>query len=149
MSARYVFAEEWAVAASPEAVREVVTDPAGYPQWWPQVRAVARLGEDAALVRCRSSLPYTLDLVLHAVSRELPVLEVALTGDLEGRVRWVVEPVPGGSRMRFEQEVVVRGLLVPASYLARPLLAWNHARMMAGCRDGLRRRLATPQATAD
>ena len=45
--------------------------------------------------------------------------------------------------MDFEQDVQVTGrLLRAASYAARPLLHWNHDRMMAGCIAGLRARLA-------
>jgi hypothetical protein len=35
----------------------------------------------------------------------------------------------------------VDGALAVASYVARPLMTWNHDRMMRGCADGLRRRL--------
>lgn len=142
--ARYEFRETWTLPAGPEAVREVVVDLEHYPEWWPQVVAVARTGPDDARVLCRSALPYTLDLSLHAVSREGPVLEVAVGGDLEGTVRWRLTPVPGGTRMDLEQQVVVRGLLALVSPVARPLLRWNHDRMMRGCVAGLRRRLATP-----
>jgi len=143
-AARYAFRDEWEVPAAPEAVREVVTDLERYPEWWPQVRAVASLGPDDAWVRCRSRLPYTLDLVLSAVSRQLPTLEVAISGQLHGHARWTLSPTPTGTRMTFAQEVVVRGLLVPASYVARPVLRWNHAAMMDGCRRGLSRRLGAP-----
>ena len=137
------FHETWEVGASPGAVRDLLVDLERYPEWWPQVRAVASLGPDDAWVVCRSALPYDLDLGLHAVSREAPLLEVGLSGDLEGSARWRVTPTPGGTRLEFSQEVRVRGrLLGAASYLARPLLAWNHDRMMAGCLAGLRRRLA-------
>ena len=87
-------------------------------------------------------LPYDLDLVLEAVSREPPTLEVALGGDLDGWVRWHLEPYAGGTRMRFEQQVSVGGPLALASRVARPLLVWNHQRMMRGCREGLLRRVA-------
>jgi len=125
-------------------VRDTVVDLEHYPDWWRQVRAVVRLGPDDARVLCRSTLPYTLDLVLHAVSREAPVLEVAVSGDLHGTVRWRLTPEPGGTRMDFEQDVEVVGALAWASVVARPLLAWNHHRMMAGCLAGLRARLAGP-----
>src|SRR5690606_8988759 len=134
----------WTRPAGPEAVREVVVDREQYPEWWPQVVAVARLGPDDARVLCRSALPYTLDLLLHAVSREGPVLEVAVSGDLEGTVRWRLTPVPGGTRMRYEQQVEVRGVLARLTPLARPLLRWNHDRMMRGCVAGLHGRLAPP-----
>ncbi|WP_244929743.1 SRPBCC family protein [Nocardioides sp. W7] len=142
MSASYSFAAAWHLDASPEAVRDVVVDLERYPEWWPQVVAVAKLGADDAWVRCRSTLPYTLDLVLHAVARELPVLEVAVSGDLSGEVRFVLSPSYDGTMLRLEQEVSVTGLLGVLSPLARPVLEWNHDRMMRGCVSGLRRRLA-------
>ncbi|MGH3350660.1 MAG: SRPBCC family protein, partial [Nocardioides sp.] len=120
-----------------EAVRDALVDVERYPQWWPQVRAVAKLGDDDALLVCRSALPYDLEIVLHAVSRELPVLEVGLGGDLDGFARWTLTPAEHGCRMVFEQEVVVRGLLGLASTLLRPVLRWNHQQMMLGCRQGL------------
>lgn len=142
MRAVHEFGGEWTVAAPPDAVRDVVVDLEHYPDWWPQVVAVASLGPDDARVLCRSTLPYTLDLVLHARSRTGPVLEVDVSGDLDGTVRWRLEPVEGGTLMRFEQTVSVSGLLALASYVGGPLLRWNHDRMMAGCVAGLRRRLA-------
>lgn len=122
-------------------VASVVSDLERYPEWWPQVRAVAKIDDDTARVLCRAALPYTLDLVLHAISRDAPVLEVALSGDLHGWVRWTLSEADGGTRTEFEQEVAARGALAAASYVARPLLRWNHDRMMAGCRAGLERRL--------
>lgn len=139
---RYEFRESWSVAASPEAVHAVVVDLEHYPDWWPQVVAVASLGPDDSRVLCRSTLPYTLDLVMHAVSRELPTLEVELDGHLHGYARWTLTPEGPGTLMDYEQTVDVGGRLALASYVARPLLRWNHARMMAGCRTGLERRLA-------
>ncbi|WP_121258273.1 SRPBCC family protein [Nocardioides ferulae] len=143
MLSTYVFRDTWTVAAPPDQVRDLVVDLERYPRWWREVVAVASLGPDHARVLCRSRLPYTLDLVLHAVSRDLPTLEVEVGGDLRGTVSWTLTSEGGGTRMDFAQEVEVRGPLAAASYLARPLLAWNHHRMMAGCADGLRRELAT------
>jgi hypothetical protein len=105
------------------------------------VRAVASLGPDDAWVVCRSVLPYSLELVLHAVSREGPVLEVAVSGDLNGYVRWRLSEEGAGTRMDLEQEVTVPGLLGVASYAMRPVLRWNHHRMIVGCVTGLRERL--------
>jgi carbon monoxide dehydrogenase subunit G len=138
----YEFADGWEVDAPVDEVADVLTDLEHYPRWWPQVRAVAKLGPDTAWVRCRSALPYTLDLVLDAVSRTPPVVEVAISGDLDGFARFGLAATAGGTRLEFRQQVTVGGLLALASYVARPVLAWNHARMMAGCRDGLARRLS-------
>ncbi|MEP9384068.1 SRPBCC family protein [Nocardioides cheoyonin] len=150
MTARYAFVDSWVVAAPPERVRDVVVDLEHYPEWWPQVVAVVKLGPDDSRVLCRSALPYTLDLLLHAVTRDLPVVEVRIGGDLVGSARWTLTPAGGGTRMDYEQAVEVRGALAVASYLARPMLRWNHARMMAGGRYGLVRRLeAQAESSAD
>ncbi len=141
MLASYSFSASWLTPAPVAAVADTVLDLERYPEWWPQVRAVAKLGPDTARVLCRSALPYTLDLVLDAVSREAPVLEVAVSGDLDGWVRWTLTPVDGGTRTDFAQKVVVTGALAVSSYVARPLLTWNHHRMMRGCEQGLRDRL--------
>ena len=140
-SSHFLLTASWTVPAAPQRVAAVVTDLERYPEWWPQVRAVAKVGPDTARVLCRSTLPYTLDLVLDAVSRELPTVEVAVSGDLDGRVRWTLLPEGEGTRMDFRQEVTARGALAVASYVARPLLIWNHHRMMVDCERGLRARL--------
>lgn len=143
VTAAFRFGGSWSVAAPVAAVRATIVDLEHYPEWWPQVRAVASLGPDDAWVVCRSALPYTLDLVLHAVSREGPVLEVAVSGDLDGRVRWRLADEGAGTRMELEQEVSVTGPLGVAAYALRPVLRWNHHRMMTGCITGLRERLNT------
>lgn len=133
----FAFSDTWVVDAPVDAVAATLVDLEHYPRWWRQVRAVAKLGPDTAWVRCRSTLPYTLDLVLDAVSRTPPVVEVAISGDLDGFARFMLSPEGVGTRLDFTQEVTVGGLLALASYVGRPLLTWNHARMMAGCRAGL------------
>jgi hypothetical protein len=141
VTATYSFDGSWHVAAPLAEVRDAIVDLEHYPEWWPQVRAVASLGPDDAWVVCRSALPYNLDLVLHAVSRDGPVLEVAVSGDLDGYVRWRLSEDALGTRMDLEQEVTVSGLLGVASYALRPVLRWNHHRMITSCVAGLRKRL--------
>lgn len=139
----YSFGGTWTVPFPVPQVRDVLVDLEHYPQWWPQVLAVVKLGEDDARVLCRSALPYTLDLLLHAEHREPTLLETSLAGDLSGRARWELSAVGGGTRLDFAQEVRVTGrAMAAASYLPRPVLRWNHDRMMAGCVAGLQRRLA-------
>lgn len=148
MATVHRFHEAWHVAAPPEAVARTLADLAAYPSWWPQVVAVAALGDDHARVLCRSRLPYTLDLVLTAVTREVPRLEVRVEGDLDGWVRFDLVPDVGpqgagpGTLLDFHQQVSARGWLAYASGPLRRLLPWNHHEMMRGCRDGLRGHLA-------
>lgn len=142
MGPSFAFGGRWHVPAPPPAVHEVLVDLEHYPEWWPQVVAVASLGPDDARVLCRSVLPYTLDLVLHAVDRSPDRLEVAVSGDLDGSVRFALAEEEGGTWLDLTQQVTVGGLLGAASYLARPVLRWNHHRMMRGCVEGLRARLS-------
>jgi hypothetical protein len=140
---RYRFTDSWATPAPPGQVHALLVDLEHYVDWWPQVRAVASLGPDDALVVCRSVLPYDLELRLHAVSREPARLEVGIDGPIRGHATWHLSPVAGGTRLDFEQQVeAVAPAFRVASYLARPVLAWNHDRMMRGAEAGLARRLA-------
>ena len=140
----YRFSNEFNLAAPRDQVHAVLVDVEHYGEWWPQVRAVAKLGEDNALVVCRSTLPYDLELLLTAVSRETDVLEVAIDGPIRGWARYHLdEPSPGVTSLRCEQEVYAESLtMVLASYVARPLLVWNHGQMMRGLDSGIRARLA-------
>ena len=96
MSPAYSFRGTWTVPAPVERVQPVLVDLERYPEWWPQVRAVAKITDDDARVLCRSVLPYTLDLLLHAERREPTVLETSLAGDLHGR--GPVAALAGGGR---------------------------------------------------
>ena len=141
MRSSFAFTGHWHVPAPPAAVHETLVDLARYPEWWPQVVAVASLGADDARVLCRSALPYTLDLALHARDRSRHRLEVGVSGDLRGSVRFDLAPLDGGTGLALAQHVSVGGLLAAASSVARPVLRWNHHRMMAGCVAGLTSRL--------
>ncbi len=144
----YSFRDGWVVPHPPADVHAVLIDVEHYPRWWPQVRACVRMGEDDGLVLCRSLLPYTLHLHLHAVHRLPWLLETSIDGDLVGTVRWTLAEHSDGTSLGFEQDVTVAArALAVASYVGRPLLRWNHARMMAGCRSGLADRLARVDAS--
>ena len=132
------FVREWDVAARPDVVRGVLGDLERYPEWWPQVRAVAKIDDDTARVLCRSVLPYTLDLVLHADERSADVLRTSISGDLTGWSAFRLGPGGSGTHVTYTQEVVVaHRTLSLASRLLRPVLRWNHDRMMDGCESGL------------
>jgi uncharacterized protein YndB with AHSA1/START domain len=140
----FSFHSTWWLPHPVADVHTTLIDVERYPEWWPQVVACLKLGPDDGLVLCRSTLPYTLEMRLHAERREPELLETSITGDLEGWVRWKLLPEDDGCRVVFEQEVVVHtAALALASYLVRPALRWNHTRMMEGARRGLTARLAT------
>lgn len=142
MSRIYSFRDTWVVPGPVPRVQAVLLDLEHYASWWPQILAVAKVTDDDARVLCRSALPYTLDLRLHAVHRQPELLETTLAGDLDGEVRWRLSAAGTSTRLDFEQDVIVSGALAWASYAVRPVLEWNHERMMAGCIAGLRRVLA-------
>jgi len=139
----YAFRHRTTVAAEPGVVHDVLVDLEHYVDWWPQVRAVASLGPDDALVVCRSLLPYDLELALHAESRDPESLRVAIDGPIRGYADWRLTRVDGGTRLDFEQRVhAVARRFRWASYVAKPVLAANHAWMMRGAERGLTARLA-------
>ena len=113
-------------------VQPVLLDLERYPEWWPQVRAVAKITDDDARVLCRSVLPYTLDLLLHAERREPTAPRDQpgrrpLTGWSGGGSRRRPRRAPGWTSSRTCTSPV--GLLRAALwYAARPLLHWNHDR---------------------
>ncbi|WEH42794.1 SRPBCC family protein [Streptomyces sp. AM 2-1-1] len=142
----YTFTCAWDLPAPPAAVLAVLECAEEYPRWWPQVREVVPLDAVTGRARFRSVLPYDLVVTLERGRRDpaAGVLEVSLTGDLEGWARWTVTGRGGGSRVGYEQEVDVRKrlmrLLAP---VARPAFRANHALMMRAARRGLTNRLAT------
>ncbi len=152
------FSSTFTVEAPRNRVHDVLVDLERYGEWWPQVRAVAKIDDDNALVVCRSSLPYDLELQLTAVNRSVDLLEVAIDGPIRGRATYHLDEVPardpsvkggpGATRLRFEQEVRAEApLFVVASYVVKPLLVWNHQRMMTGAERGLRARLSPGQSS--
>ena len=137
----FSFRHEWQVDAPADRVAEVLVDLEYYPEWWPQVLAVAKIDDDTARVLCRSRLPYTLDLVLSARERGPSHLRVDLDGDLVGWSTFDLTPTPDGTRLGYRQQVALGDpWLGRLARLGRPVLRWNHAQMMAGCREGLARR---------
>lgn len=136
---RFRFEETWTVERSRADLHQQLIDLEHYPDWWPEVRAVASLGDDDALVVVRSRLPYDLELHLHAEHRLDDRLETSIDGDLVGWVRWRLEQVgPRRTRLFFEQEVEVAGrLLGLAARAFRPLLVWNHEAMMRSAVRGI------------
>jgi len=143
----YRFRSAWRLDAEPDTVYRVLERPDHYPEWWPQVREVRQTGDTSGVLRFRSILPYDLNVAARSVRRdpENRILEVAMTGDLEGWVRWTIlsGDTARGTRLVFEQEVVVRKALMRALAVpCRPLFRANHALMMRGGRLGLLARLA-------
>lgn len=142
---RYRFRSVWRLDFPPDVVFGVLERAGEYPDWWPQVREVTPVDERTGTARFRSVIPY--DLVVRARERRndprARVLEIGMTGDLEGWARWTLRARGGGTHALYEQEVVVnKPLLRRLAVAGRPFFVANHALMMRAGRRGLRKVLA-------
>ncbi|MEG8278457.1 SRPBCC family protein [Streptomyces sp. AHA2] len=138
------FRSLWPLPAPPAAVYEVLQRPEDYPRWWRQVREVERLDDTTGVLRIRSVLPYDMTFTARQTRREpsAGVLEIAVSGDIEGWVRWTVGPHGDGTLARYDQVVSVgKPLLRRLAVPGRPLFRANHALMMRSGRRGLLRHL--------
>ena len=141
----YSFTSEWRVDADPNDLFEVLSDIGDYPAWWPEVKRVVRIGEKRVAAHVRSVLPYDLDFEMEQVAedRRRGVLEVRMTGDLQGLSRWTISRSTDGSRLLFEEDVeATKPLLVRFAPVARPAFKLNHSFMMRHGEAGLRTYMA-------
>ncbi|MDL2077353.1 SRPBCC family protein [Streptomyces sp. GXMU-J15] len=140
----YRFRSLWALPAPPAAVYAALERAEDYPRWWPQVREVDRLDDTSGRIRIRSALPYDLVFTAREVRRDpdAGILEIAMTGDLEGWARWTLAPAGAGTLARYDQVVDVRNpLMRRLAVPGRPLFRANHWLMMRAGRRGLRAHL--------
>ncbi|MFC7938179.1 SRPBCC family protein [Streptomyces sp. NPDC057387] len=136
----YRFRSRWALPAPAPDVYRALERIEDYPRWWPQVREVTRRDDTSGVLWVRSLLPYDLTTVLREGRRDpaAGVLEVAMSGDMEGWARWTVASRGYGTVVRYDQEVVVgKPLLRRLAVPGRPLFRVNHRLMMRAGRRGL------------
>jgi uncharacterized protein YndB with AHSA1/START domain len=136
----YRFRTQWRLPVPPAAAYAVLERAEEYPRWWPQVREVNRIDDTSGVVRIRAHLPYDLTFTARETRHDpvARVLEIAVTGDLDGWARWTLTPDGSGTLARYEQEVhvnkpLLRRLAVPG----RPVFRANHRLMMRSGRRGL------------
>jgi hypothetical protein len=141
-SAHYRFRSTWLLPGTvPERVFGVVTDLAGYPRWWSDVRAVRRVDDDTAELVCRSRLPFRLVVRMHRDHQDerTGLMRVRLSGDLDGTLAGAVRAAGAGTLLEITQDVQARKeLLRRFDTVARPLFRVNHALMMRRGHRGLR-----------
>ncbi|TLS43227.1 polyketide cyclase [Streptomyces montanus] len=136
----YRFRSLWVLAAPADDVYDALADAEHYPRWWPQVREVTRLDDSSGVIRIRSLLPYDLVFTAREVRRDpaAGVLEITMTGDVDGWARWTLTSDGPGTRARYDQEVhVTKPLLRRLAVPGRPAFRANHALMMRAGRRGL------------
>jgi uncharacterized protein YndB with AHSA1/START domain len=137
---RFHFRTQWPLPAKPAAVYAALEQAEEYPRWWPQVREVRRLDDTSGLITIRAVLPYDLVFTAREVRRDpaAGVLEIAMSGDLDGWARWTITADGDGSLARYEQvtevtKPLLRRLAVPGRLVFRA----NHRLMMRAGRRGL------------
>jgi uncharacterized protein YndB with AHSA1/START domain len=135
----YVFVDEWDVDAPIDAVFAALSDASTYPQWWRPVHLSVTTTDDHATQRFRGRLPYTLTTRSTTTRHEPPTLhEVDVSGDLRGKGTWTLQPLAGGTHVRFDWHVFAdRPLLRTLTPLLRPAFRWNHDWAIARAREGL------------
>jgi len=136
----YRFRTQWTLPAPPATVYDLLEQAEDYPRWWPQVRAVDRLDDTTGVIRIRATLPYDLVFTAREVRRDpaAGILEIAMTGDLDGWARWTLTPAGSGTLARYDQEVdVTKPLMRLLAVPGRPLFRANHALMMRAGQRGL------------
>jgi carbon monoxide dehydrogenase subunit G len=142
----YLFRSVWEVEAPFADVCRVLADVETYPDWWPEVKEVRRLGDGGFEMVARSLLPYELRFVSENRSPETEapgVIDARLSGDLEGFARFTVEDRGGSCRLVYDQEVDTnKGLLNRLALVARPAFKANHGLMMRHGQAGLRTYMA-------
>ncbi|MER6626764.1 SRPBCC family protein [Streptomyces sp. NPDC000987] len=137
---RYRFRTSWRLPAPPATVYRALERAEDYPRWWRQIREVTRIDDTSGVVRVRSALPYDLTFTARAARRDpvAGVLEISMTGDLDGWARWTLGADGTGTLARYDQLVVVnKPLLRRLAVPGRPLFRANHRLMMRDGRRGL------------
>jgi hypothetical protein len=89
-------------------------------------------------------LPYDLVLLARRVVEDpvTRVLRATLEGDLVGTSEWTISSDGAGTLAVFDEDVRVgKAAVRAAGRLARPVLRFNHDRMMRSGERGLRRYL--------
>ncbi|WSQ07818.1 SRPBCC family protein [Streptomyces sp. NBC_01231] len=137
---RYRFRSRWPLPADPAVVYDALERVEDYPRWWRQVREVNRIDATTGVVTIRSLLPYGMTFTAREVRRDpaAGILEVALSGDIDGWARWTISADGTGSLARYEQVVDVnKPLLRRFAVPGRPVFRANHRLMMRAGRRGL------------
>ena len=144
----YYFCEEWRVKAPVDRAWTAIRDLEAYPRWWKEFVEVRRLNDldgvgSQIAVHAKAVLPYHMYFTLETIVEERPRLAIVMVrGDLNGEMRWRLEPDGSGTHLVFDESVRTGKLVLNVfAPVFKPLFAWNHRVMMASGERGLRRYL--------
>ncbi|MGI5141359.1 SRPBCC family protein [Streptomyces sp. CA-106110] len=136
----YRFRSVWALPVPPDRAYAVLEQAEDYPRWWPQVRTVHRIDDDSAVISIRSLLPYDITFTARRIRQDpaARILQIAMSGDIDGWARWTVTATARGSHADYEQVVDVhKPLLRRFAVPGRPFFRANHRLMTRAGRRGL------------
>jgi hypothetical protein len=152
----YHFRTRWRAAGTVEEVYDLISEPLGYPRWWPSVYLDVREispGDAGGLARriglhTKGWLPYTLRWESVATALDRPHrLSLRAAGDFEGRGTWLLRQNSDFVELVFDWELrAEKPLLRYFSFLLRPVFSANHRWAMARGEDSLRLELARRRA---
>jgi hypothetical protein len=139
----YMFETDWVLTAPIEQVFDVLSHPETFEEWWPSVINSTLVSEgdaDGLSARARytieSPLLYRMTFDLRTIDVERPNrLRAVVRGDLVGTGTFHLERVGAGTLVRFDWYVATtKRWMNIAAFLAKPVLAWAHGRiMLQGC----------------
>jgi uncharacterized protein YndB with AHSA1/START domain len=141
----------WTLAAPPIAVWDALVNPEQWPTWWRAVEKVELLepGDASGLhayrrFTWRTALPYRITFNMRTELIEpLAIIEGRADGELNGTGRWTLAPAGDGTQVRYDWIVEVdKPWMRALAPLLRPVLTWNHNKVMEWGREGIERKLA-------
>ena len=148
LAARYHFLSEFTLTSSREAVWAALVAAEAWPSWWrwlkrlEVVRAATSENGVGAVYRNHIGSPtgysFTFRVEIADTDR-LRRIDMALTGEIDGRIRYLLSEGPsGGTHISYAQLVETpkwwMNLLAP---IARPGFTWNHDKLMTDFAKGL------------
>lgn len=156
---QYRFSSTWRIEAPRERIFRALRDYERWPQWWPgaeSMHEVEPTGEDGLGGRgsyvWRSPIGYRLRFHGSATAIDRPsLLAGTVEGDLYGTGTWRLFDGPDGTTIvvyLWEVRATRRWMRLVAPLL-RPLLEWNHDRLMHDGAEGLARHVDGRLVSAD
>lgn len=150
MAARYHFLSDFTLTSSREAAWTTLLAVESWPAWWRWlkrtdiIRAATSESGVGGIYRNHIGSPtgYAFDFESEVADADrLRRIDLIMTGEIVGRIRFVLSDAPsGGTHVQYAQLVETpkrwMNLLAP---IARPGFTWNHDRLMTDFGKGLAR----------
>jgi uncharacterized protein YndB with AHSA1/START domain len=148
LAARYHFLSDFTLTSPPDAVWAVLFAAEAWPSWWRWLKRIDTVREATsgngvgAIYRNHIGSPtgysFTFESEI-AAAEPLLRIDMILTGEIDGRIRYLLSGTPsGGTNITYAQLVETpkwwMNLLAP---IARPGFTWNHDKLMTDFGRGL------------